>query len=254
MAVGVGGRLGIGLVDRRRRDHRDHGQVDPTLARGPDAGAAVARSVGGGVQLRGVDARSLVDVVDAVAAGDGLGRVQLVADVDVGEQPVEPVALVLGRVELEGDGLAIERALGEGGRLGAVAGLGLGRMDDLGRIDADDPDGLEPARQLDPDGVAVDDLDDGPGEGRRRRRQRGSGAVVGDGVGATDCDGETDGDDAGVGDEVAAVTVATSWSVPPPTAAASAMTAPATNRLIFLRDTWLEPQAYGMPEACASSG
>ena len=116
---------------------------------------------------------SLVDVVDAVPGGDGLGRVQRVADVDVGEQPVVAVALVLGRVELEGDGLAVEGLLGEGGRLGAEARLGLARMDDLGRVDADDPDGLDAARQLDPDGVAVDDLDDGPGEGRRGRRQRG---------------------------------------------------------------------------------
>ena len=126
VAVGVRGRLGIGLLDRRRLDDRDHGQVDPTVARGPDAELGVARGVGGGVQLRGVDARPLVDVVDAVAGGDGLGRVQRVADVDVGEQPVVAVALVLGRVELEGDGLAVEGLLGERGRLGAEARLGLG--------------------------------------------------------------------------------------------------------------------------------
>ena len=176
MAVGVGGRLGSGsstgagaTTGTAGRSTRPSHEAQIRLG-GPGG-------VGGGVQLRGVDARSLVDVVDAVAAGDGLGRVQRVADVDVGEQPVEPVALVLGRVELEGDGLAVERALGERARLGAVAGLGLGRMDDLGRVDADDPDGLEAGRQLDPDGVAVDDLDDGPGEGRRR----GVGASVGAG-------------------------------------------------------------------------
>ena len=106
--------------------------------------------------------------MDAVAGGDGLGRVQRVADVDVGEQPVVAVALVLGRVELEGDGLAVEGVVGERARLCAEARLGLARMDDLGRVDADDPDGLDAARQLDPDGVAVDDLDDGPGKGRRR--------------------------------------------------------------------------------------
>ena len=94
---------------------------------------------------------ALVDVVDAVPGGDGLGRVQRVADVDVGEQPVVAVALVLGRVELEGDGLAVEGVPGERGRLGAEARLGLARMDDLGRVDADDPDGLDAARQLDAD-------------------------------------------------------------------------------------------------------
>ena len=88
--------------------------------------AGVAGGIGGGVQLGGVDAGPLVDVVDAVAGGDRLGRVQRVADVDVGEEPVEPVALVLGRVELEGDGLAVERLLGERGRLGAEARRGLG--------------------------------------------------------------------------------------------------------------------------------
>ena len=126
MAVRVGGRLGIGLLDGRRLDDGDHGQVDATLARGPDPGVGVARGFGGGVQLGGVDARPLVDVVDAVPGGDGLGRVQRVADVDVGEEPVVAVALVLGRVELEGDGLAVECVLGEGGCLGAEARLGLG--------------------------------------------------------------------------------------------------------------------------------
>ena len=67
----------------------------------------------------------------------------------------------------------------------------------------------------------------------------GAGARVGDGVGATDGDGETEGDAAGVGDDVAAVTAATSWSAPPPTAAATTMTAPAASRPIFLRDTRL---------------
>ena len=63
--------------------------------------------------------------MDAVPRGDGLGRVQRVADVDVGEQPVVAVALVLGRVELEGDGLAVEGVLGERGRFCAEARLGL---------------------------------------------------------------------------------------------------------------------------------
>ena len=40
VAVRVGGRLGIGLIDGRRLDDRDQGQVDSALARGPDAGSA----------------------------------------------------------------------------------------------------------------------------------------------------------------------------------------------------------------------
>ena len=146
VAIRVRGRLGIRLLDRSRLDDRDQGQVDSTVARGPDPGVGVARGFGSGVQFGGVDARPLVDVVDAVAGGDGLCRVQRVADVDVGEQPVVAVALVLGRVELEGDGLAVERVLGERARLGAEARLGLARVDDLGRVDADDPDGLDAAR------------------------------------------------------------------------------------------------------------
>ena len=38
VAVGVGGRLGIGLVDGTGTTTGDRGQVDPTLARRPDAG------------------------------------------------------------------------------------------------------------------------------------------------------------------------------------------------------------------------
>ena len=170
--------------------------------------------------------------MDAVPGGDGLGRVQRVADMDVGEESVVAVALVLGRVELEADGLTVERVLGEGSRLGAEARLGLGRMDDLGRVDADDPDGLDAGRQLDADGVAVDDLDHGPGKGRRVGASVGVGSEVGDAVGATDGDSDADAVRVGVGTMIAAIPS----SLPPATAAAATMIAPATNRPIFLRD------------------
>ena len=48
---------------------------------------------------------------------------------------------------------------------------------------------LEAGRQLDPDRVAVDDLDDRADERCRRRRDRGRGRGR-DGVGATDGDGD----------------------------------------------------------------
>ena len=134
---GVGRRLGDVGVDGQRRGlgHGGQGQVDAALARGPDAEVGGLRRRLGGGQLGGVDARHLVDVVDAVAAGDRLGRVERVADVDVGEEPVEPVALVLGRVELERDGwpssVSFAKAVASGpkhdaGRLGStVSGVSM---------------------------------------------------------------------------------------------------------------------------------
>ena len=73
---------------------------------------------------------------------------------------------------------------------GAEARRGPVGVDGLGRVDADDPDLLDAARQLDVDRVAVDDLDDGPGEELGRRRWA-DGARVGESDGAIVGDGET---------------------------------------------------------------
>ena len=131
--------------------------------------------------------------MDAVASGDGLGRVQRVADVDVGEQPVVAVALVLGRVELERDGLAVERPLGERGRLGAVAGLGsLGwtasgvSMPMIRTVSS--PLGSS-TRMVSPSTTSTTVPARGAGVGATM----GAGASVGDGVGATDGDARAGG-------------------------------------------------------------
>ena len=174
--------------------------------------------------------------MDAVAAGDGLGRVQRVADVDVGEEPVEPVALVLGRVELEGDGLAVERLLGEGGRLGAEARRGPVRVDDLGRVDADDPDRLDAARQLDVDRVAVDDLDDGPGEGRGVGAAWATGPRWVIGVGAIVGVGETRAADSRVSGRCGFGGRGRDRGSAAARGSTTTMTAPAASRPIFLRD------------------
>ena len=197
----------------------------------------VARRVGGGVQLGGVDARSLVDVVDAVAGGDGLGRVQRVADVDVGEQPVVAVALVLGRVELEGDGLAVERAPWRTrsprrrstprARLGwTTSGVSMPMIRTVSM-----PLGSS-TRTVSPSTTSTTVPARGAGVGS----SVGVGSAVGDVVGATDGDGDSEADAVRVGEGVGAVTAATSWSVPPATAAAATMMAPTANRPIFLRD------------------
>src|SRR2546428_5697226 len=94
-----------------------------------------------------------------VAQTHQLGVDHLVADPDIGEQA--PVAVALLHVELEPDGLAFDQPAVDLGRLAAPRLLALGRVMDLGGVDADVADLLDAGADPHVDRVTVDDADDG---------------------------------------------------------------------------------------------
>src|SRR6266508_146732 len=159
-------RRGRHVCGRRRRRSRRRGRhvCGPRLAVAgrwrPEAALLRAGVWFGLLERLLVLVGHVVSVLEGVALGDHLQVEEAaVREPEVAERSAIPIAIVLARVGLERDGLAVEQLMRLRRGLAAKALDWATRIDDLGRVDADESGTYDLTVDAHVNGVTVDHLD-----------------------------------------------------------------------------------------------